>query len=106
MPLLSVAFQATQGAEFPAPKGRFLVNNLPLLELFAEHRLKLVLQGHLHVYENIEWRGIRFITGGAICGKWWRGDWQGTPPGFCHLTLDPDDVQCQYIPTGWQARRP
>ncbi len=106
MPLLSVAFQATAGSEIPPPKARLVVNNLALLDLFAGHRLTLVLQGHLHVYENILWRGTRFITGGALCGKWWRGDWHGTPPGFCQISLDPDDVACRYVPTGWQARRP
>ena len=75
-------FQATAGHEEAAPRNRVVVNNREVLDCFAKHRLRLVLQGHLHVNEMLRWRGTTFITGGAVCGQWWRGRWHGTDPRF------------------------
>jgi hypothetical protein len=68
--------------------------------------LILVLQGHLHVNEMIRWQNTAFVTGGAVCGKWWRGVWYGTEEGFYDITLTGNHVECSYIDYGWEARRP
>lgn len=106
MPLLTSFFQATGGVEAPVPPNRGIVNNREVLAAFADHHLLLVLQGHLHVNEMIRWRGTTFITGGAVCGKWWRGEWHGTAEGFGVLNLKPDRVEWEYHTYGWNARRP
>jgi len=106
MPLLTSFFQATGGVEAPVPSNRGVVNNREVLAAFSEHNLLLVLQGHLHVNEMIRWRDTTFITGGAVSGKWWRGEWHGTHEGFGVLNLFPDRVDWEYHAYGWNARRP
>jgi len=106
MPLLSSFFSASRGATFAAHPNRVIVNNLDVFEAVKDHNLILVLQGHLHVKELIRWRNTTFVTGGAICGKWWRGAWYGTEEGFSVLTLIGNRVDWQYIDYGWVARRP
>lgn len=106
MPLLTGFFQATQGATAPAPANRVVVNSREVLDLFREHNLVAVLQGHLHINELLRWRNTTFITGGAVCGQWWRGSWHGTPEGFGVITLRGDRVEWEYQDYGWQARRP
>jgi 3',5'-cyclic AMP phosphodiesterase CpdA len=106
IPLLTSFYQATDGATAAAPANRVVGNNREVLELFDGHNLLLVLQGHLHVDEMVRWRETTFITGGAVCGKWWRGAWHGTPEGFGVLTLRPDRVDWEYVTYGWVARRP
>lgn len=106
MPLLTAFYQATEGAQAMGPANRVLVNNREVLAAFANHRLLLVLQGHLHVNELLRWRDTTFITGGALCGKWWRGHWHGTDAGYGVLTLRRDRVEWQYLDYGWQPRRP
>ena len=106
MPLLTTFYQATGGATSPAPPGRVVVNNTEVLDAFRNHNLVLVLQGHLHVSEYLQWQDTVFITGGAISGKWWRGPWQGTKEGFALVTLRGNDVAWKYVTFGWQARRP
>jgi 3',5'-cyclic AMP phosphodiesterase CpdA len=106
IPLLTAFYQATEGATIAAQANRVTVNNREVLELFRDHNLLLVLQGHLHVDELLRWRQTTFITGGAVCGKWWRGPWQGTREGFGILTLRRDRVEWEYHTYGWQARRP
>jgi len=83
-----------------------VVNNREVLARFEGHNLILVLQGHLHVNEMLRWRNTTFLTGGAVCGKWWRGVWHGTDAGFGVLKLRGDHVDWEYIDYGWDARRP
>lgn len=106
MPMVTSFFQLTNGVESAVPPNRGLVNSQEVLSLFEHHRLLLVLQGHLHVNEMIRWRNTTFITGGAVCGKWWRGAWHGTAEGFGLVTLHPDKVEWEYHTYGWSARRP
>lgn len=104
MPMLTGFYGAVEGATAPAPANRVLVNSHEVLALFREHNLLLVLQGHLHVKELIRWRETTFITGGAICGAWWRGPRKGTEEGFNRLTLHRDRIEWDYIDYGWEAQ--
>ena len=105
IPLVSTIPQAVGGADFALPPYYLVGNNREVLELFSEHNLLLVLQGHLHAEEMVRWRGTTFITGGAICGDKWRGAKLGTPEGFGVLTLRRDRVEWGYHSLGWNARR-
>jgi len=106
IPLLTSFYSATEGGTFAAPPNRVLVNNREVLALFEQHNLVLVLQGHLHAKELIRWRDTTFITGGAVCGRWWRGAWFGTEPGYNVVTLEGNRVEWDYIEYGWTPRRP
>ncbi len=106
IPLLTNFTQATEGATIANPFHRVVENNREVLDVFRAHNLLLVLQGHVHVDELIRWRGTTFITGGAICGRWWRGEWHGTNEGFGMVTLQPGRIDWEYIEYGWTARRP
>jgi 3',5'-cyclic AMP phosphodiesterase CpdA len=106
IPLLTAFYNVSKGATFQAKPNRVVVNNIEVLELLVEHNLVLVLQGHLHVSELLRWRNTTFITGGAVCGKWWRGPFFGTEEGFNVITLRRDQVEWEYLGYGWQARRP
>ena len=106
IPLLTVFYEATKGATFGAQPNRVITNNMEVLNLFRNHNLMLVLQGHLHANERLQWQDTTFITGGAICGRWWRGPWHGTEEGFNVITLQGDQIDWQYIDYGWEAKRP
>jgi len=43
-----------------------------LIDLFAQHNVKLVLQGHAHENERTTVRGIEFVSSISVCGSWWR----------------------------------
>ena len=106
VPLLTAFYGATDGATATVRPNRVVVNNVAVLELFKDHNLHLVLQGHMHVKEMIRWRQTTFITGGALSGKWWRGPWHGTDAGFNIITLKDDRIEWDYVEYGWRARRP
>jgi 3',5'-cyclic AMP phosphodiesterase CpdA len=106
IPLLSAFFSASQGATYAARPNRVVVNNREVFDAIENFNVVLVLQGHLHVNEMIRWRNTTFITGGAVCGKWWRGAWYGTEEGFYTISLTGNQVECSYIDYGWDAKRP
>jgi len=106
IPLLTSFFSASKGATYAAQPNRVVVNNREVLETVKDHNLILVLQGHLHVSEMIKWQNTTFITGGAVCGKWWRGAWYDTEEGFYDIALTGNQVACSYIDYGWVAKRP
>lgn len=105
MPLLTAFWGASQGATFQAKPNRVVINNTEVLKLFQRHNLILVLQGHLHVTEAVQWRGTTFLTGGAICAGWWRGAYFDTVEGFNVIKLKDDRIEWEYIDYGWSARR-
>jgi predicted phosphodiesterase len=106
IPLLTSFFARTRGLGQGVPPNRGVMNNQAVLDLFAGHRLLAVLQGHLHVNEMLRWGETTFITGGAVCGKWWRGVWHGTDAGYGVLQFHPDRVDWSYRTYGWVPRRP
>ncbi len=98
IPLVTAFFGATRGATFEAKPNRVVVNNIEVLDLFEEHNLMLVLQGHLHVSEFLRWKKTTFITGGALSGNWWgEGAYHGTTKGFNVVTLHSDHVEWEYV---------
>ncbi len=106
IPLLTAFYVATEGAGSVAPKSRVVVNSRDVLDLMEDRHVILVLQGHLHVKELLIWRDTTFVTGGAVCGRWWRGPWHGTQEGFNVITLTGNRVEWEYVDYGWEARRP
>lgn len=56
-----------------------------VIDAMLGYNVRAVLQGHTHVNEDITFRGLRFITSGAVCGNWWKGVRAGSAEGFTTL---------------------
>ncbi|MGC8865031.1 MAG: metallophosphoesterase family protein [Bacteroidales bacterium] len=97
IPLVTAETQWEEGALQPNHPMAVVGNSRDLLKLFEGRPLKLILQGHLHIWEKIEIAGVQIITGGAVSGKWWQGAYKGTPPGFVLVTITGNDIQAEYI---------
>ena len=80
-----------------------LKNPVEVLDIFKNHNLKLVLQGHVHYHEVIQAGGVHFISGGAVCGAWWDGPHKGIEEGFLLITVAGDTFKWEYIDYGWQV---
>ncbi len=103
IPLLTVFTQLYEGSTVPNGRGMVVTNAKEVLDLFREHNLKLVLQGHLHTCEDIYVEGTHFITGGAVCGRWWQGANRGFEEGFLMVYVSGDAFTSEYIDYGWQV---
>lgn len=105
IPLITAYSQKYEGSTVANTSTLVVYNSKDILDLFSGHNLKLVLQGHLHTVEEIYIDGIHFITGGSVCGSWWRGPNKSYEEGFVHLTFYPDDFNWRYVDYGWTVRK-
>ncbi len=104
IPVMTLFAQYTEGTTAPLSGGLAVKNGKSFFDLIQNHNVKAVLQGHTHVVENCAYRGTQYITGGAVCGEWWRGPRLGVhPEGFGVLTVRGDDLTYRYQPYGWNA---
>lgn len=82
-----------------------IYNYKEVLKAFEGHNLRLVLQGHQHLYEEIFSQNVQYITGGAICAGWWGGAFHGTEEGFLVVDVDKKGkFTWEYIDYGWTPR--
>lgn len=58
-----------------------------LIGRFRGKKLAAILQGHVHVNERLTLEGVPVLTGGAICGAWWKGPHLDTPPGLATFEI-------------------
>lgn len=105
VPVITLQTQFPKGTN--AAKGEVLVidNATDVLSLFRDHNLKLVLQGHLHILEDIYAGGIHFVTGGAVSGAWWNGPRNDTQEGFLMVHVEGEEFDWEYIDYGWEVEK-
>ena len=104
IPLVTAAPDyAPPGAKISAA---LFVNGPRVIDLLARYNTLAVLQGHTHLNETVLWRGIPFITSGAVCGNWWHGPRWGTPEGFTVCTVAGGKLTTRYETTGFQSVAP
>jgi 3',5'-cyclic AMP phosphodiesterase CpdA len=101
VPFLSVYSQAVNGK---FSDNDTFQNFKMIWDMFEGKNLKLVLQGHQHLYEEIKTRGVQFITGGAVSGSWWNGSYYGTEEGYLLIEIDGEDFTWNYIDYGWEVQ--
>lgn len=81
-----------------------VTDSTDVIDVLLDYNVRCVLQGHTHINEEIEFRGLHFSTSGAVCGDWWRGPRAGTREGFSIVTLTADGkVHREYRPYGFRA---
>ena len=84
--------------------GLVVKNGKAFREMIQNHNVKAVFQGHSHIVEEIDYLGVKYITGGAICGDWWKGKRMGVhPEGFVTAQVKGDELSWKYVPYGWKA---
>lgn len=103
IPFISSWAQISVGSTAPLSHSSVVENSKEVLKLFEEYNLKLVLQGHHHIMEDIYIRNIHFITGGAVSGAWWRGIRDQTEEGFLLINCENGEFDWEYIDYGWEV---
>jgi len=103
IPFITSRTQLSQGSLAANSPGSVITNGLEVLQLFQDHNLKLVLQGHLHFNEDIfVGNKVHFITAGAVSGRWWSNQPGDQPEeGFLMVHVKGDELSTEYIDFGW-----
>lgn len=105
IPLLTTFSQIRNGAIATNERGLVVENSKDVFEIFKKHNLRLVLQGHLHFFEDVNIQNkIRFITGGAVSSAWWTGPNEGLEEGFVLIKIKGDKIKAEYIDYGWDVK--
>jgi len=95
---------------YPTLKGKYtdtdtFSNFKEIWNMFENKNLKLVLQGHMHLYEEIKVKNVQFITAGAVSASWWGGAYHGTEEGFLKVNIEGNDFDWEYIDYGWEVKK-
>lgn len=80
-----------------------ITNSKEVLSFCSDYNVRLILQGHVHIVEDHQYRKTEYVTSGAVCGNWWKGPRMGHPEGFAVYTVDDDRIQWGYHSFGWRA---
>jgi len=80
-----------------------VANANEVVDLFQGHNILGVLQGHTHINENVEYKGISYLTSGAVSGNWWKGTRMGTPEGFTVVNVANGRLTTHYETYGFKA---
>lgn len=94
---------------YPTLKGEYtdtdtFSNFKEIWDMFEHHELKLVLQGHMHLYEEIKIKDVQFITAGAVSARWWGGPYHGTQEGFLMVSVIGDEFSWEYVDYNWEVQ--
>lgn len=104
IPFITVNSQKYQGTTIPNDSSLVIINGKEVIDLFQDHNLKLVLQGHLHLVEDIYIDDIHFITGGAVAAAWWTGPYRDDEEGFILVKVKGNEFDWEYIDYKWEAK--
>ena len=96
IPILTVTSLANSNLKskdqaFPIPFNSHVSNHYEAVKLFRDAgNVKLVLSGHTHMQDRVDYAGTSYICAGAVCGGWWNGSNQGFGPAFPIFDLRQD----------------
>jgi Icc protein len=90
----------------PKHHGLSVANASEVIALFEGHNVLGVFQGHTHINERVEWKGVPYITSGAVSGNWWHGTRMGTPEGFTVVRIENGKLSTRYETYGFQSVDP
>jgi 3',5'-cyclic AMP phosphodiesterase CpdA len=106
IPLLSVGQQIFGKPTSAFSASEIITNAKEVRELLEQNNVKLVLQGHLHMLEDVSYNGIHYLTGGAVCARWWLGPRNGMEEGFLKIDVSGETFSWQYIDFKWSLTAP
>ncbi len=100
IPILSSVWQPFYAFDTEITPLLQIENNQEVFQLLQRLNCKLVLQGHLHTVESMDYLGITFKTCGSIAGSWWKGKMFGQfDQGFTVVDLfDNQTFHTRYVP--------
>lgn len=104
IPLTTVYWRIYDTPNEPNTPSIAVKNTPELLKLFEDHNLKLVLQGHMHIIEEIKVNGITYLTGGAASARWWTGPNYGFEEGFVMVDVVGEEFSWEYADYGWEVK--
>ncbi len=101
IPILSTYPERRRESPKDAPYWE-MTNHSALTNLLARHRVRLVLQGHMHENERITVGGVEYVETISLSGRWWHGKAgmergvDGSPRGYRVVSVRGSKVTHRY----------
>lgn len=108
-PLVVVTHVPFQSLYYPAVEGvvkdlDMFMNFKEVWDILSQHNLKVILQGHQHLHEELLVNKTHFVTGGAVSAAWWGGPLLDTEEGYLLVEVKENGhMNWQYIDYDWEA---
>jgi 3',5'-cyclic-AMP phosphodiesterase len=104
IPFYSTYLQMALGSIEPPGEKSLVADAYKLRKPLLKYDLRLVLQGHIHVRERIDYGKISYIMSGAVSGNWWKGPTLGEhPEGYGVIDVKGTEFAYGYESFGWKA---
>jgi Icc protein len=73
---------------------------LRIKNLFSRHpNVRLCLGGHIHLADDVTYRGVRYCCNGAVSGNWWKGSYEEYGPAYALVDFfDDGSVENTLVP--------
>jgi len=70
-----------------------------MTSLFSSYsNVKLVVSGHMHMVDRVDYNGISYLCNGSVCAKWWKGEYHGHKSGYAIIDLfDDGSFENKYV---------
>jgi len=102
VPLVTSFIQIEKNNMMAPPDFAVVNNGTKVIKLLSDHNVRLILQGHLHIVEEIKYKKISYITGGTLSGaKWSAPSYLGYPNGFVVVDVKGDEFSWKYQSYRW-----
>lgn len=67
------------------------VDSRRITELFRSYKnIRCCLSGHIHMEDEVTYRGIQYYCNGSICGDWWNGRFHDFDPAYAVFEFSKD----------------
>ncbi len=101
IPFYTMFYQYINGPTVANRISRVINNAHEISKICEGYNLKAVMQGHLHIVEDLFFRNVHYITNGAVSGNRWKGPYSGFEEGFGVVDVNGDDFSWSYHTYGW-----
>ncbi|WP_213807160.1 metallophosphoesterase [Granulicella sp. dw_53] len=102
----ALAYSLHDMSKPPKYQQAFVNNACDVIPILTQHNVLVVLQGHIHINETVLYKGIPFVTCGAVSGDWWRGSHWETPEGYTVVSLRGGKATWRYETYGFKTISP
>jgi Icc protein len=67
------------------------VDSRRITDMFKSYKnIRCCLSGHIHLQDEVEYRGISYFCNGAVSGDWWNGPFKGFEPAYAVFEFKAD----------------
>jgi Icc protein len=81
-----------------------MVNNgTAVIRLLAKYNVKIVLQGHVHIVEELRYKNTTYITGGSLSNARKDPNFEH-PDGFVVVDVKGDEFRWKYAAYPWTSK--